>query len=270
MNKGTIVVGGAKKLLLIANEHLPLILSGAGVVGCFVSVYLGYQAGKKAPALIERRKEEIAAADGIGVDDVTLTRWQMVQATASVVWKPAVAVGMTTLCIVASQYITAERLAALGAAYAMSEKKVKEITKAACEELSPEKADKTMAKADSAIIGDNVHVNYGSMNGVGPILAWDAWRGVPFWTSMDTVNAIPGFVNGRFATDDDTVSMDDIYYQLGIPCGEGLCKQYGFCRSEGAFEIGANGPMRLSYIDKVVNGEMKPVLVVSFHPDRLF
>lgn len=270
MNKEFIAVGGVKKLLLIANEHLPLILSGAGVIGCFVSVYLGYQAGKKAPALIERRKEEIAAVDGIDVEEVTLTRWQKVQATASVVWKPAIAVGMTTLCIVASQYITAERLAALGAAYAMSEKKVKEITKAACDELSPDKADKTMAKADSAIIDDNVRVRYETMDGIGPIFAWDSWRGAPFWTSMDKINSIPGFVNGRFATDDDVVSMADIYDELGIPYGEEISHKYGFSRNEGAFEIGANGSMRLSYIDKIVNGEMKPVLVVSFHPDRLF
>lgn len=270
MNKNMIVVGGVKKLLLIANENLPLILSGAGVVGCFVSVYLGYQAGKKAPALIERRKEEIAAADGIDVEEVTLTRWQTVQATASVVWKPAVAVGMTTLCIVASQYITAERLAALGAAYAMSEKKVKEITKAACEELSPDKADKTMAKADSAIIGDNVNVKFESMNGVGPVFAWDAWRGVPFWTSMDTINAIPGYVNGCFAMDDDVVTMDEIYEKLGLPCGNLLGKKYGFSRSEGPFEIGSDQGMRLSYIEKTVNGELKPVLVVSFQPDCLF
>lgn len=270
MNKEFIAVGGVKKLLLIANENLPLILSAGGVIGCFVSVYLGYQAGKKAPALIERRKEEIAAVDEIDVEDVKLTRWQTVQATASVIWKPAIAVGMTTLCIIASQYITAERLAALGAAYAMSEKKVKEITKAACDELSPDKADKTMAKADSAIMGDNVNVKYETMDGIGPIFAWDSWRGAPFWTSMDKINAIPGFVNGRFATDDDTVSMADIYNELEIPCGEGISQQYGFSRSEGAFEISAHGNMRLSYIDKIVNGEMKPVLVVSFHPDRLF
>lgn len=270
MNNGTIIAGGVKKLLLIANENLPLILSGAGVVGCFVSVYLGYQAGKKAPALIERRKEEIAAADGLDPEDVTLTRWQTVQATASVVWKPAVAVGMTTLCIVASQYITAERLAALTAAYAVSEKKVKEVTKAACKELSPDKADKVMADADAAMMDDNVKVHFESMDGTGPIFAWDSWRGVPFWTSMDKLNSIPGFVNGRFATDDDTVSMADIYDELGIPYGEGISRIYGFSRSEGAFEIGANGNMRLSYIDKIVNGEMKPVLVVSFHPDRLF
>lgn len=267
--KTAVAIGGLKKLVLIANENLPLILSGAGVVGCFVSVYLGYQAGKKAPALIERRKEEIAAADGIEPEEVTLTRWQTVQATASVVWKPAVAVGMTTLCIVASQYITAERLAALTAAYAVSEKKVKEVTKAACKELSSDKADKVMAAADANVMDDNVRVKYETMDGEGPIFAWDSWRGVPVWTSMEKLNSIPGYVNGQFI-DDDHVTMENIYDELGWPSNGDVVRQYGFSRSEGAFEIGASGDMRLSYIEKTINGELKPVLVVSFHPDRLF
>lgn len=265
--KKELIVGGAKRLLILANENLPLLLSAGACLGVVATVILGYQAGKKAPELIEQRKAEKAAVSETPDEEPELTTWEKVSATASVTWKPVAAAGITIGCIVASQYITAERLAVLTAAYAASQKKIKETTESIKRNVTADKADKIFQEADSKSIPTDIG-SIRTIEGTGDILAYDEWLGKPFYTTMAKLNGVAGYVNKEFI-DTDWVCMADIYQDcLDIRAGD-IAMKYGFQREkDGVFGVGSCENMRLNYENTFINGELKPILIVTFNPIR--
>lgn len=231
-------------------DNSPTLLSGIAVTGTIGVAYLTGKATFKAAELIGQELNERDLRE----QNPPFETKDMVK----LVWKcyipPALLVVGTGVCIVAANHINARRMAALAAAYKISEKQINEYKDKVLEKFG----DKREAEVRSEIAQDLVMKNPPGekiFNAFGSdTLCLDKWTGRYFYSDMQTIRAAENDINkGLFKGSERAVTLADFYENIGL--------QAPRCAEEVGWN--ADASMDLTF-DTVMTPDGVPCLVVDF------
>jgi xanthosine utilization system XapX-like protein len=234
-------------------DNSPTILSGVAVTGTLMTAYLTGRA-------------TFRAADVLAVEATRVADFEPAvrpsfnnKDKAKLVWKcyipPALVVVGTVGCIVGANHINAKRMAALAAAYKLSEKQIAQY-KDKVKEIIGEKQEREVrtAVAQDAVNtnppGDRIFQAYG-----GETLCLDKWTGRYFRSDMQTIRSAENdLIKVLFRGTDRAVTLGDFYSNIGLPiprCAE---------------EVGWNADSGIEFgFDTVMTPDGVPCLVVDFN-----
>lgn len=192
-------------------DNSPTVLSGIAVTGTLTVAYLTGKASFKAAKLI--REEEIAR--DLREKNPPFEN----KDKAKLVWKayipPALAVLGTATCIVAANHINARRMAALAAAYKLSEKQITEYKDKVIEKFGESKEremrdELAQDQVNRTPISSQVLLNEKDT------LFFEKWTGRYFRSDMETVKAAQNKINHSMVSD-MYATLSDFYDWLGLP-----------------------------------------------------
>lgn len=192
--------------MALLSAHSPEILTGLGVAGLIGTVVLTAKQSVK----IDR---VLAQAEYDKGEPLT------VKETARLVWKDVIPVAIsaagTAACIVASHQISANRRAAIMAAYTLAEAKLDDYKKKTEELLGKETADKIQheVNADKAEISAGAIFERGCYGGDVKVL--DRLTGRTFYASKNAIDAAVNATNAQIIRD-WSATLNDFYYNLGL------------------------------------------------------
>lgn len=189
-------------------KHSPEILTGIGIVGMGCSVVTAVKATPKAMMLVEQKKQEL------DVNHLTPKE------TFLAVWKPYIPSVVTFMlsagCIIGASTINYKRNAALGAAYALSERTLIRYRDKVIETLGEKKEHQIRDK----VAQDDIDKNQPSPNQIivtskGNTLCKDMISGRYFRSDIETIKQTINKLNRRL-TYDHYISLNEFYGELGL------------------------------------------------------
>ncbi|WP_288886962.1 DUF6353 family protein [uncultured Eubacterium sp.] len=189
-------------------KHSPEILTGIGIVGMGCSVVTAVRATPKAMTLVEQKKQEL------DVNHLTPKE------TFLAVWKPYIPSVVTFVlsagCIIGASTINYKRNAALGAAYALSERTLIRYRDKVIETLGEKKEHQIRDK----VAQDDIDKNQPSPNQIivtskGNTLCKDMISGRYFRSDIETIKQTINKLNRRL-TYDHYISLNEFYGELGL------------------------------------------------------
>lgn len=203
--KFTNFINDSKKFL---GKHSPEILTGIGIVGMGCSIVNAVIATPKAMTLVEQKKEQL------DVNHLTPKE------TFLAVWKPylpsALSFVASSVCIIGASAVNYKRNAALGAAYALSERTLIRYRDKVIDTLGERKEREIRDK----IAQDDVNNNQPSPKQVvvtskGNTLCKDMISGRYFRSDIETIKQTINKLNRRL-TYDHYISLNEFYGELGL------------------------------------------------------
>lgn len=209
--------------------HSPEILTGVGIASMLSAVVCSVQATPKAEKAIKEKKKELNKSK--------LDIWE----TIGVSWKyyiPTVlSFGLGTVCIIGSDTITKKRMAAVAAAYSLTETALTEYKKKVVDALGPEKEQKVREQ----IAEDKIRENPPKSNEVivthkGETLFYETISGRYFKSDIDRVRRAENELN-RNMRSDIQISVNDLYMTLGLPITAAVNDSIGWDIDHGYIEF---------------------------------
>jgi hypothetical protein len=204
-------------------ENSSAILTAGGVVGTVATAVLSGRAAVKAQDILYRdmlsreREFESAMNDDVVLPFIEPTKTQK----AALVWPvfvPPVLVGVATVgSIVAANYMSAKKAAALAAAYGMSQKQLEEYKEKISEKLTGPKAQ----AIDDEIAQDRVNNNPPKDNEViilagGDVLCYDELTGRYFRSTVEQIRKAESKINADLVHH-QYASLSSYYDEIGLP-----------------------------------------------------
>lgn len=204
----------------LLQENASTILTAAGVVGAVATAVLtGKAAYTSAHIILAEEGRRMDKRNGIGLDDEEvalgpLTKTEKVK-LAAVHFIPPVLTGVGTVgCIVMANRISAQKAAALAAAYGLSEKQLREYKEKVEEKLTGQKKQQIEDE-----IAQNRASNTPGANQIvvieGEVLCLDAAGGRYFNSTMEKIKQAVNKANESILNH-DYVSLSEFYDLLGL------------------------------------------------------
>lgn len=193
------------------NQNAPLITTTLCIVGSIGAVATAYKVSPKAHQLL-KYVENTSAED----DSKAKIFWRKTKAVAPVVWPILLMEGVSIGCAISSYEISAERISALAAAYALSEKRLNDYSQEVVKQIGKTKE----SKIRDAVAAEEVKRNpLGAKNEVvilpGSTLCYDGMSGRYFMSDIETIRGVINVLNDRLRNE-MYVSLNDFYYELGL------------------------------------------------------
>lgn len=203
--KFTNFINDSKKFL---GKHSPEILTGIGIVGMGCSIVNAVMATPKAMMLVEQKKEQL------DVNHLTPKE------TFMTVWKPylpsAITFMLSTGCIIGASTINYKRNAALGAAYALSERTLIRYRDKVIDTLGERKEQEIRDKiAQDDVDKDQPSPKQIIVTSKGNTLCKDMISGRYFKSDIETIKQTINKLNRRL-TYDHYISLNEFYGELGL------------------------------------------------------
>lgn len=209
-----------------SKKESPVILAGFAIAGVITTAYLAYKAGPRAEKILEKHRQDMKDCRPDDKEAKRAVASETVKAMTPVV-APTIIMGTATVaCIVGSHKASARRIAALSAAYSLSESTVKNLNGKMEEMLGEKKAravkdaimkDKLREtekkeKSDRKLLGDgNVYVPDN-----GYVLCKDLYTGRPFYSTAEKIKQ--AIVKCSFDVQQDMwISLNEFYDEVGSP-----------------------------------------------------
>lgn len=190
-------------------KHSPEILIGLGVAGLLGTTILAVRETPKVLKLLYKKKEELDV-EKLSVKDTVKTVWKN--------YIPCAVLAVTSVaCIVGASNISARRNAALAAAYAIGNKAFSDYKEEVINLLGEEK-DKEIKErvADKRLKEDAISSKEVFITDVNEHLCYDEITGRYFKSSQNKIKEAQNVINDRLR-DEMWVSLNDLYYELGLP-----------------------------------------------------
>lgn len=245
----------AKNVSLVLRKHSPEILTGIGIAGMISTVVMAVRATPKAINLIEERKkvkkkepDSTALTDKLKPIEVVQTAWKP--------YVPAAITGTLSIaCLVGASSVNLKRNAALATAYTLSESALKEYREKVIETVGEKKEQSIRdAVAKEQLEKNPVANREVIVTAPGDILCYDAAFGSYFPSTMEKIKQAVNELNRRM-TYEMYVSLNDFYYELGIPrVGEG--DNLGWNLDDGLIDIEFSTQLA---------SDGRPCLVINYH-----
>lgn len=245
------VVKGVKKTTI---RYSPEILMGLGIAGFVSAVVMGIAATPKAMQLI-KEEEDRQNIDAQFEDDVIpISKKDCIR----VVWRcyvpTVVTAAMSTACLIGSSRVNYKRNAALAAAYSLSESAFKDYQAKVLETVGPTKEREVRDElAKDTVEKHHFTGSEAIRTGNGETLFIDSISGQEFYSSIDKVRAAEGVLNKDIISN-DYVSLNELYYQLGIRQTE-MAEELGWHLSNG-------GKVDLDFGTTLINDQ--PCIVLQY------
>lgn len=230
-------------------DNAPTLLTAFAVTGTLTTAYLTGKATFKASDILVREAEVRVLQEKQPPPPTTKDKVKLV-------WKcyipPAISVATTIGCMVAANSISTSRLAAIAAAYAVSDRNFTEYKDKVKEMFGDKKASDVRAAVNQDAVNNTPVINVERGHG-GDTLCLDKWTGRYFTSDMQTIRATENDINkGLFHGSNRIATLGDFYQSLGLSVPK--CAE----------EIGWNGDSAVDLIFDSVLREGEPVLVMDF------
>ncbi len=196
-------------------ENSSAILTAGGVIGTVATAVLSGRAAVKAQDLVYEKELRDSTTEGGGLKLLSKTE------KVALVWPqfiPPVIVGTATIgSIVAANYMSARRAAALAAAYGMSQKQLEEYKAKVTEKLTGPKRQ----AIDDEIAQDRVTNNPPKDKEViilagGDVLCYDMLTGRYFRSTVEQVRKAESKINADLVNH-QYASLSSFYDEIGLP-----------------------------------------------------
>lgn len=190
-------------------KHSPEILIGLGVAGLLGTTILAVRETPKVLKLLDKKKEELDV-EKLSVKDTVKTVWKN--------YIPCAVLAVTSVaCIVGASNISARRNAALAAAYAIGNKAFSDYKEEVINLLGEEKEKEIKEKvADRHLKENPVASKEVIITDNNEHLCYDEITGRYFKSSQNKIKEAQNVINDRLR-DEMWVSLNDLYYELGLP-----------------------------------------------------
>lgn len=231
-------------------DNSPTLLAAIAATGAITTAVLTGKATFKAAEVIR----EAQAKQDVQELGHTLETKEKIK----VVWKeyipPAIALTGTVTCIVLSNSISSSRLAAMAAAYKISEKQFTEYKDKIVEKFGTNKEQ----EVKDELAHDRLVHNPRGANEVyptdGEVLCYDTWTARYFKCDMQTLRAAQNVINRRMISD-MYASLADFYMEIGLSA------------PKMAGEIGwtIDHALDLNISTQLADGGNVPCLVIDFN-----
>lgn len=248
--------------MAFASEHRTSLMVGGGIAGFVIAGITAVRVTPKASMLLEERK--CKKHDEYLQDNEknpALTIKDYIQVTWKYYLTPIALAGVSAGMIIFAHNVDKKQNAALAAAYALSESRLKEYSEKVIETVG-EKKEKEVR---NAIDKDRVEKNPAKDNeiistGDGDTLCMDAWSGRYFYSDIEilrreAVELSRALVNG------EDVSLNDFYDGIHLD-GTKIGEIFGWV-ADGQSTIELNYSSQLDY-------KKRPVLVIDFRVDPTY
>lgn len=189
------------------NKNLPTIFSACSGLAFTGATITSFRAGTKASDILKELPEAETEKDKIITE---------AKALAPVLWIPATLwlTGTTFLYLSNKEYL--KRLAVLGLAYTVAEKKSDDIVEKVKETFGEKKAEKVQSDiSQDKVNSDSWDETNVFLTGHGTYLCKDGWSGREFRSDIDSVKAAVNELNSDFLRE-GSASLNDFYAYLGL------------------------------------------------------
>lgn len=215
-------------------KNSPAILTGVAVLGVLSTAYAAFKAGPRAEKILKEYRKDMSYCDR---NDKEAKRVVLSESAKKMlpVMAPAVIMGGTTIaCMIGSHSVSSRRVAALSAAYSISESTVKNLNSKMEEVLGEKKTRavkdaimkdklKTDTEKDQKALSESNFV----MPADGTVLCKDLYSGRLFYSNAEKIKQAIAKCSYDVITD-MYISLNDFYEAIGspqltrIPMGEDL------------------------------------------------
>lgn len=198
----------AKNVKASMTRHSPELLTGIGIAGMIATTVLAVRATPKALRLIENAEQK---------HDEPLTKVETVKAC----WKcyiPAAVTGVSSVaCLIGASSVSAQRNAALTAAYTLSDTALREYREKVVETIGEKKEQAVR----DAVAKDRVEKNPASsseviVTGTGNTQCYDWYTSRHFKADIDKLKSAVNDLNSQML-DEGHVCLNDFYYLVNLP-----------------------------------------------------
>ena len=249
---------GIGKIMDFADKHQREILLGCTIVGVISTGITAWRNAPKAQEILESHKK---AMDEIPEENKEERRDEVIETVkemAPLVAPPVLLGGLTIAAAIGGHSASSKQIAALSAAYSISEKALTDYMDKAKEVVGDKKAKEIKDKINEEKAGELAPSNSNVLNtGNFHTPCFDVASGRYFYSSAEKIRQACNNVNHEIM-DEYFVSLNELYNELGLPpitLGEDL----GFTIDGGLIDIDSvftAKPME-------INGSTEPVLIFN-------
>lgn len=212
-----------EKAEVFAKKNSPVILTGLAIVGVISTAYAAYKAGPRAEKILEAYHKDMKDCHPKDKEAKRAVVGETVKKMIPVMAPPIIMGGTTIACVVGSHSVSSRRIAALSAAYSLSETTVKNLNSKMEEMLGEKKARavkdaimKDKLKADSEkdkkILSDGQLV----IPSDGTVLCKDLYSGRLFYSNAEKIKQAIAKCSYDIISD-MYISLNDFYEEIGSP-----------------------------------------------------
>lgn len=239
------------------SDHKTSIYIGTGIAGMFTAGIIAVKVTPKASMLLEERRCRKHEEYNQNTEtNPQLTIKDYIQITWKYYLPPIALAGASAGMIVFAHKLDSKENAALAAAYAISESRLKEYTTKTLETVGERKEKEIRSAIDKDRIDQNEVVESEVIHtGDGEMLCLDAWSGRYFYSDIETLRR-EAVELSRALINDEEISLNDWYDAIHLD-GTKTGELFGW-------EIGAHRELiELAYSSQL-NSKKQPVLVIDF------
>lgn len=206
-------IKSTKKTLI---KHSPEILHGLAIAGAITGAVLMVPSTIKALDLIEEEKQTRSEEEDVRIEQVILTKKEIVKTTWKCYIPSALLLATSTACIILGDKTTAKRTTALAAAYKLSEVALQDYKDAVVETIGEEKAmvvkEKAAQKKVDRTKNDEVYIL-----GDGKVWFFEPISYRYFQSEVaDVKNAIANLNYRMTSGMEETITLKEFYDEIGL------------------------------------------------------
>lgn len=247
----------ANVVTLFASEHRTSLMVGGGIAGMVIAGITAVRVTPKASMLLEERRcskhdaylENTEANPQLTIKDYIQVTWKY--------YLPPIALAtVSTGAIIFAHKVDRKENAALAAAYAISESRLKEYSEKVLETVGEKKEKEVRNAIDKDRVNNNQPVDSEIIStGQGDTLCMDAWNGRYFYSDIEVLRRAAVDLS-RAVLNDEAVTLNDFYDRIDLP----QTKNGDFF----AWEIGNHHEMIELSFSSQLDFKKRPVLVMDF------
>lgn len=213
-------------LLIFCDKNSPTILAGLGMVGTVATGLSSYKAGIRAHDIITRHHEDMEMVDEDDKEAKRAVMGETVKELIPVLVPPILIGSFTVTAIFMSNKINSKRIAVLGTAYALSEKRLKEYENKMQEVLGEQKTQNIRESiAHDKVVHAKVPADMQEMALYSnQVITIDDYTGRMFLSSAEAIGLAVNKLTDR-VRDEMYIPLNDLYEEVGlgrVPLGDDL------------------------------------------------
>ena len=225
----------AKDAAAVVDKNSPAILTGLAVAGFVTTIVLACKATPKAKEILENAREDLDTPD-ITEEQEKEVKVEAAKELAKTV-APAVIFGVaTTACIIGANTVNTKRIAALSAAYKLSETALTNYKDEAKKLLGDKKEERVREAVAQKTVSDNPP-NYANVieTGLGDILCYDMYTAKYYKSKPASIDKAVNDFNAQLMQE-DYMSLNDLHEKMGLPYST-LGDEFGWHVEDGLVEV---------------------------------
>lgn len=204
--------------LTFADEHQRELFLGVQIVGTIMTGVLAWKAAPKAQEIVDKHKR---AMEDIPANDTEKRRKETVETikdVAPILLPPVITGAMTIGCALGGYKASTKQIAALSAAYTLSEKALTEYKDKALEIVGPKKAQtiKDEIHQDHVVNNPPSDTNTIINTGKGNTLCYDEISGRYFYHDPEKLRREANNVNDELRNGGGSVYLNEWYTMIGL------------------------------------------------------